>query len=354
MGASDFSLTNYTYHDIPLNQTDTSMSQFSIGSEEEFLIPVLKEILAINPNLKIMASPWSAPAWMKSNKSLIQGGSVNANYYRAYAKYFVKYIQAFQSNGIDIDAITIQNEPLYAAPYMSTEMSAQAQAEFIRTALGPAFTENNIKTKIVIYDHNWDRVDYPLSVLSDADARKYIAGTAFHCYGGNVAAMSQVQSQYPDKGIYFTECSGGDFSPGFSGNLAWNSENLIIGSPRNGAKTVLFWNLALDENHGPRNGGCQDCRGVITINSINNLISKNVEYYALGHSSKFLLPKAKRIETSDIRALGISQVAYLNLDGSKVLVVFNHQSTTQKIQVNDGNNSFNYSIESGSLITFKW
>jgi glucosylceramidase len=354
MGASDFSLTNYTYHDIPLNQTDTSMSQFSIGSEEEFLIPVLKEILAINPNLKIMASPWSAPAWMKSNKSLIQGGSVNANYYRAYAKYFVKYIQAFQSNGIDIDAITIQNEPLYAAPYMSTEMSAQAQAEFIRTALGPAFTENNIKTKIVIYDHNWDRVDYPLSVLSDADARKYIAGTAFHCYGGNVAAMSQVQSQYPDKGIYFTECSGGYFSPGFSGNLAWNSENLIIGSPRNGAKTVLFWNLALDENHGPRNGGCQDCRGVITINSINNLISKNVEYYALGHSSKFLLPKAKRIETSDIRALGISQVAYLNLDGSKVLVVFNHQSTTQKIQVNDGNNSFNYSIESGSLITFKW
>jgi glucosylceramidase len=354
MGASDFSLTNYTYHDIPLNQTDTAMSQFSLSSEEEFLIPVLKEILAINPNLKLMASPWSAPAWMKTNKSLIKGGSVNASYYAAYAKYFVKYVQAFKSNGIDIDAITIQNEPLYAAPYMSTEMSAQAQADFIKTALGPAFVANDIKTKIIIYDHNWDRIDYPLSILSDADARKYVAGTAFHCYGGNVAAMNQVQTQYPDKGIYFTECSGGDFSPGFSGNLAWNSENLIIGSPRNGAKTVLFWNLALDENHGPRNGGCQDCRGVVTVNSINSMISKNVEYYALGHSSKFLLPKAKRIETSDIRALGVSQVAYLNPDGSKVLVVFNHQSTSQKIQVNDGTNSFNYSIESGSLITFKW
>ncbi len=206
-------------------------------------------------------------------------------------------MQAFKANGIDIDAITIQNEPLYAAPYMSTEMSAQAQAEFIKTALGPAFEAAQIKTKIIIYDHNWDRVDYPLSVLSDADARKYVAGSAFHCYGGNVNAMNQVQTAYPDKGIYFTECSGGDFSPDFSNNLSWNSENLIIGSPRNGAKTVLFWNLALDENHGPRNGGCQDCRGVVTINSINKIVSKNVEYYALGHASKFLLPKAKRIET---------------------------------------------------------
>lgn len=354
MGASDFSLTNYTYNDIPLNQTDTGMIQFSISSEEEYLIPVLKEILQINSQVKIMASPWSAPAWMKSNKSLIQGGTVNANYYNSYALYFVKYIQAFKNHGINIDAITIQNEPLFAAPYMSTEMSAQAQASFIKTALGPAFAKYNIQTKIVIYDHNWDRVDYPLTVLSDAEARPYIAGSAFHCYAGNVNAMSQVLNQFPEKGIYFTECSGGEFSPNFSNNLAWNSENLMIGSPRNGAKTVLFWNLVLDENHGPRNGGCQDCRAVVTVNSINKFVSRNVEYFSLGHTSKFLQAHAKRIETSDIRSLGISQVAYINPDGTKVLVVFNHQTSNQKIQINDGTNSFVYTIDAGSLVTFKW
>jgi glucosylceramidase len=166
--------------------------------------------------------------------------------------------------------------------------------------------------------------------------------------------MSQVQNNYPDKGIYFTECSGGDFSSDFGNNLAWNAENLMIGSPRNGAKTVLFWNLALDENHGPKNGGCQDCRGVITINSGSQIIDKNVEYFLLGHASKFVQDKAKRLETMDSRAQGFSQIAYLNPDGTKVLLAYNHQSNTQKIQVTLNNQSFNYDIEAGALVTFKW
>ncbi|MFZ4796831.1 MAG: glycoside hydrolase family 30 protein [Bacteroidia bacterium] len=354
IGASDFSLNNFTYNDISLDQKDTALTSFSIATEEEYVIPVLKEILAINPNVQIMASPWSAPAWMKLNKSLIKGGKLDPTFYTTYANYFVKYINAFASYGININAITIQNEPLYAAPYLSLEMSALEQADFIKIAIGPAFTKNNIQTKIIIYDHNWDRPDYPLTVLADSAARKYISGTAFHCYGGNVSAMSQVSAQYPDKGIYFTECSGGEWSKNFGSNLAWNTENLIIGSPRNDAKNVLFWNLALDENFGPRNGGCQDCRGVISVNSINNQIQKNVEYYLLGHASKFVQFNAKRIVTADTRSAGISQVAYINTDGSKVLLAYNYQTISQKIQINENGKSFNYSIEPGSLVTFKW
>jgi glucosylceramidase len=354
IGASDFSLTNYTYNDIALDQKDTALASFSIATEEEYIIPVLKEILAINPNVQIMASPWSAPAWMKLNKSLTNGGRLDSTIYNTYANYFVKYINAFASYGITINTITIQNEPLYAAPYLSLEMSAQEQINFIKNAIGPAFAKNNIKTKILIYDHNWDRPDYPITVLADSAARQYISGTAFHCYAGSVGAMSQVSNQYPDKGIYFTECSGGEWAKDFGSNLAWNTENIIVGAPRNDAKNVLFWNLALDENFGPRNGGCQNCRGVIAVNSINNKIQKNIEYYLLGHASKFVLYNAKRIITADTRSAGISQVAYINTDGTKALLAYNHQSVSQKIQINENGKSFNYLIEPGSLVTFKW
>ena len=354
MGASDFSLSNFTYNDIDVNLQDTAMVNFSLATEDQYLVPVLKEILAINPDVKILGSPWSAPAWMKSNKKLIQGGKVQAQFYKAYAMYFVKYIQAFKDRGINIDAITIQNEPLYAAPYMSTEMSAYEQSTFIKEFLGPAFQKYGLLTKIIIYDHNWDRTDYPLATLADADARKYIAGSAFHCYGGNVSAMSQVANAYPDKGIYFTECSGGNWATDFGSNLEWNIENLIIGAPRNHAKTVLFWNLALDENFGPKNGGCQDCRGVVTVNSVTKNVDRNIEYFVLGHTSKFLKLNAELIETADTRNQGISNVAYLNTDGSKVMLAYNHLSTIKKVQVIVGDKYFNYSIQPGELITFVW
>jgi glucosylceramidase len=354
MGASDFSVANFTYDDIPTNQIDTDLVNFSISKDELEVIPVLKEILAIQPNLQLMASPWSGPAWLKTNKKLTNGGHVNTAYYKTYADYFVKYILAFKQHGITINAITIQNEPLYAAAYASLEMSAKEQADFIKNALGPALEKNNLLTKIIIYDHNWDRPDYPLEVLADADAYKYISGTAFHCYGGNVSAMTQVSNRYPDKGIYFTECSGGDFSPDFGNNLAWNTENLIVGSPRNNAKNVLFWNLALDENHGPKLNGCQDCRGVVTVNSTTGIVEKNVEYYILGHASKFVTRGAQRIETADTRNVGISQVAYINTDGSKALLAYNHLSTKQTIQIKFGTQSFTYAIDAGALVTFVW
>jgi glucosylceramidase len=352
IGASDFSRFNFTYNDLNVNQSDPAQENFDLSVEEEYLVPLLQRILAINPELKIMASPWSAPAWMKENESLQNGGHLKSDFQESYATYFVKYIQAMAARNIPIHAITIQNEPLYAAPYMSMEMSAEEQKVFIRDHLGPQFEANGIATKIIIYDHNWDVVDYPLDILEDATARQYVEGTAFHCYAGDVSAMSQVHDAHPGLGLYFTECSGGDFAPDYADNLSWNTENLIVGASRNWSKTVLFWNLALDQNHGPRNGGCQDCRGVVTINSTTGTVTKNEEYVLLGHIAKFVQPGGRRIETPGTRGQGISQVAFKNPDGTIVLIAFNHNSEKTTIQVDHNQNSFHYQMAAGMLTTF--
>ena len=352
IGASDFSLSDFTYNDLSVSQSDVPQDNFDLSIEDEYLIPLLQKIIAINPDIKIMATPWSAPAWMKENESLKNGGHLKNDLQESYATYFVKYIQAMAAKNIPIHSVTIQNEPLYAAPYVSMEMSAEEQKVFIRDYLGPQFEVNNIATKVIIYDHNWDNVNYSLSILNDATAKDYIEGTAFHCYAGDVSAMSQVHNVHPNRGIYFTECSGGDFAPDYASNLSWNTENLIVGATRNWSKTVLFWNLALDENSGPQNGGCQDCRGVVTINSVTKAITKNEEYVLLGHISKFVKPGAKRIETPNTRGQEISQAAFKNADGSIVVVAFNHNSEEQKVRFQYKQDVFNYKIEGGMLATF--
>lgn len=355
MGASDFSLSDYTYNDLPAGQTDTSMQSFSLGQDLQYLVPLLKEILLVAPDLKIMATPWTAPAWMKSNVSLTGGGKLKPSFYQAYASYFVRYLSEMNKQGIPISSITIQNEPLHEAAYPSLSMSASEQLEFIKSHLGPAMEVANLSTQIIIYDHNWDRTDYPLEILDDPQARKYVAGSAFHCYGGEVGAMSMVNQAYPDKGIYFTECSGGLWSQNFGNNLAWNTENLFVGAPRNWSKTVLLWNMALDENNGPQNGGCADCRGVITVNSNTAVLTKNVEYYLLGHTAKFIRPGACRVETPSTRNLGVSQVAFQNQDGSMALIAYNHLQNSISLSVNvDENKAFSYNLAAGSLVTFSW
>ncbi|MFK7934611.1 MAG: glycoside hydrolase family 30 beta sandwich domain-containing protein [Saprospiraceae bacterium] len=352
IGASDFSIADFTYNDLAAGESDIAQNNFNLSMEDEYLIPLLQKILTINPAIKIMASPWSAPAWMKENETLKGGGHLKTDFQASYANYFIKYIQAMEAKNIPIHAITIQNEPLYAAPYISMEMSAAEQKSFIRDHLGPQFEANNITTKIIIYDHNWDDINYPLEILNDAATKPYIAGTAFHCYAGDVSAMSQVYNAHPDAGIYFTECSGGDFAPDYGANLSWNSENLLMGATRNWAKAVLFWNLALDENSGPKNGGCDDCRAVVTINSSTKTVTKNEEYVLLGHITKFVQSGAKRIETRNARGEDISQVAFKNPTGSIVVVVFNHKEEPQKVQFQYQQDDFNYEIESGMLATF--
>jgi glucosylceramidase len=356
MGASDFSLSDFTYDDMPSGQTDFNLEQFSLAQDLDDIVPVLKEIIAINPSIKLMASPWSPPAWMKTNSSL-KGGRLKDECYDVYADYFVKYISEMQSLGITIDAVTPQNEPLYfTASYPCMEMQADQQANFIKHNLGPKFLAGSVSTKIIIYDHNWDNTDYSISILDDADAAKYVAGTAFHAYAGNVSAMSTVRGAHPEKGIYFTEISGGGWATDFSSNLVWFMNNIFLGGTWNWSKNALLWNLALDQNSGPQNNGCSNCRGVITINSSTGAITKNEEYYSLGQISKFVRPRAERVSTIvPVNLTKITAVAFQNFDGSKVLVVCNSdESNSSEFCVRQGNKYFKYILPFKSVVSFIW
>ncbi|RYY53213.1 MAG: glucosylceramidase, partial [Chitinophagaceae bacterium] len=288
IGASDLSSSTFTYNDLPAGQTDPTLAGFTLSQDQTTLVPLLKEILAINPAIKILGSPWSAPLWMKDKNSFV-GGHLKPEYYAAYAQYFVKYIQAMKDQGITIDAITPQNEPLHGGNNPSMEMSAAQQADFIGNHLGPAFQAAAITTKIIIYDHNCDRPDYPIEVLNNATAKAFINGSAFHLYGGDISALSYVHGMYPDKAVYFTE----QYTPSngsFDGDLKWHLKNVIIGSMRNWSRVALEWNLANNGTFGPNTpGGCTVCKGAITIPAPGSY-QKNVGYYIVAHASKFVPP----------------------------------------------------------------
>ncbi len=339
IGASDLSASTFTYDDMPAGQTDVALTQFSIDKERQDLVPVLKKIIAINPTIKILGSPWSPPTWMKTNNSFI-GGSLKPEYYAVYAQYFVKYIQAMKAEGIAIDAITPQNEPLYGGNNPSMLMQPAEQADFIKNHLGPAFQAASLTTKIIAYDHNADRPDYPLTVLSDAGARQYTDGSAFHLYGGSITALTQVHNSYPDKNVYFTEqWTGG---PGnFPDDLKWHIQNLIIGATRNWSKNVLEWNLAADPTYQPM--------GALTIG---NTITRNVSYYIVAHASKFVRPGSVRIGSTQTTTL--STVAFKNPEGKKVLIVLNIGTSPEVFNIKFNGKIVTTSLNNGAAGTFVW
>lgn len=355
IGASDFSLSDYTYDDMPSGQTDFDLEHFSLDDDREDLIPVLKEILQISPAINLMGSPWSPPAWMKTNGNL-KGGRLKTDSYSVYADYFVKYLEEMALEGINIASITPQNEPLhYTANYPCMEMQPSEQLNFIKNHLGPKFQAQGINTKIIIYDHNWDNTNYAISILNDPLARAYISGSAFHAYAGEVSAMTTVHNAHPDKDLYFTEISGGAWATDFGSNLMWNMQNIFIGTTLNWSKNVLLWNLALDQNWGPQNNGCGDCRGVVTINSASGLITNNVEFYSIAHFSKFVKPGAVRISTNVSQTLtNAGAVAFQNADGSKAIIVCNYSSNDKSFSVKQGKNNFSYSIAPQSVVTIVW
>jgi glucosylceramidase len=348
IGASDMSEVPYTYDDLPSGQTDVTLAHFSLSSEMTYLIPLLKEIIAINPDIKILGSPWSAPIWMKTNTSFV-GGSLDVAYYEAYANYFVKYIQGMAAEGIRIDAVTMQNEPLNPYNNPSMSMSSTQQANFLRNHLGPAFTAAGITSKILLYDHNCDVTSYPLSVLADPGARAYADGSAFHLYGGSITALTEVHDAYPDKNIYFTEqytSSTGDFG----GDLNWHLKNLIIGATRNWSRNVLEWNLANDASMGPHTmGGCSTCLGALTISTN---ITRNVSYYIIAHASKFVRPGSVRIN-SNIDG-NLQNVAFQRPDGKKVLIVLNDSGESQAFNIRYKDKIVTTALGGGSVATFVW
>ncbi|MBB1285105.1 glucosylceramidase [Flavisolibacter sp. BT320] len=348
MGASDLSTTVYTYNDMPAGQTDPSLQNFSLRKDLSKVVPVLKQILAINPAIKILASPWTPPSWMKSNNSP-KGGSLLPEYYSAYASYFVKYIQAMKAEGITIDAITPQNEPLHPENNPSMYMSAEQQATFIKSHLGPAFQNAGITTKIIIYDHNCDNTQYPISILQDPAANAFVDGSAFHLYAGDISALSTVHNAFPNKNVYFTEqytASNGDFG----GDLKWHMKNVIIGAMRNWSRNALEWNLANDpafSMHTP--GGCTTCKGALTIGGS---ISRNVSYYIVAHASKFVPPGSVRIGSNNVGSL--YSVAFKRPDGKKVLIVLNDGSSQQNFNISFGDRWTTPSLEGGAVGTFVW
>jgi glucosylceramidase len=348
IGASDMSAAPYTYDDIASGQTDVPLAHFSLSSEMTYLIPLLKEINAINPDIKILGSPWSAPVWMKTNNNFV-GGSLDVAYYEAYANYFVKYVQGMAAEGIKIDAITMQNEPLNPYNNPSMEMSSAQQANFLRNHLGPVFADSGINTKIILYDHNCDVTSYPLSILADPGARAYADGSAFHLYGGSINALTEVHDAYPDKNIYFTEqytSSTGDFG----GDLNWHLKNLIIGATRNWSRNVLEWNLANNSSMGPHTmGGCSTCLGALTIGAT---ITRNVSYYIIAHASKFVRPGSVRINSNIAGSL--QNVAFQRPDGKKVLVVLNESGDSQTFNIRYKDKIVTTALGGGSVATFVW
>jgi len=379
MGASDFvDGPFYTYDDLPAGSTDYGMRHFSVEHDRQQILPLLRQALALNPALKVIATPWSPPAWMKTSGSLIGGRLIDdPRIYDAYAQYFVKFIQAYQRAGVPIYAVTLQNEPQNRNPnaYPGMDMPVAQEAKLV-DALGPALQRAGLHTKLLGYDHNWSEhpndiastppgedpeVDYPFDLLR-SDAAQWLAGTAFHCYSGDQSRQTDLHNAFPDKEIWFTECSGshGPTDPPaqvFSDTLKWHARNLVLGVTRNWGQSVVNWNLALDPSGGPHNGGCGTCTGVLTVGP-GQTVTRDAEYYTLGHLARFVRPGAVRIASSSFGTTGwngqIMDAAFRNPDGSIALVAHNENDDPRSLAVAEGDASFDYTLPGGALATFTW
>ena len=357
ISSSDMNASVYSYDDLAPDQTDVPMAHFSLAPDQDTVIPIMKQILAIVPHgpggaqLKTLASPWSAPLWMKTNGAA-QGGVLLPKYFPAYATYLTKYVEGMKAEGIPIDTLTIQNEPLNEKNTPSMLMLSPEQAVFIKENLGPDFRKAGIKTGIVLYDHNLDHPLYPLSILRDPAAAKYVAGSGFHLYGGTVDAMTEVHNEFPTKNIYFTEQSITQRDNTAPMNISHPVAEVMIGVSRNWSKNILLWNLAADSNNGPHtdNGGCGSCSGALTIDGDN--VRRNVAYYTLAQVSKFVPPGSVRIDSNDLDTL--PNVAFRTPEGKKVLVVSNITDTPQTFDVHTGAKTFTSTLPAGNVATYVW
>jgi glucosylceramidase len=351
IGSSDMNDHAYSYDDMPPGQTDEDLSHFSLSPDEATVIPVLKEILAIEPKIRILGSPWSAPAWMKSNDD-VRGGELKPECYGAYAQYLVKYIEGMQAEGIPLTAITVENEPLNPKNTPSMVMFADEEDTFIGKYLGPAMQAAGLKTEIQVYDHNPDVPSYPLSILGDPVAGKYVAGTAFHLYGGSSSTLSDVHNQYPNKNLYLTEQSVTQWPGSATIDIAEPVSEVLIGATRNWSRNVLLWNLAADPNAGPHtgNGGCSGCFGAITLDG--DKATLNVAYYALAHFSKFVRPGSVRIGSNELEQLATA--AFLTPEGKVVLVVANTGNFPKSYVIEYHRNFLKSTVPSESVETYVW
>ena len=361
MGASDFAVGQaYSYDDQPAGQTDPDLSDFSIGHDRAYILPRLREALRLNPRMALMATPWSAPGWMKDSDSMITGSLLPA-YHQAYADYFAHFIKAYQDAGIPTHYVSMQNEPLYEpGDYPGMRVFPDQAGTFIAGHLAPTLQRAGLDdTKILGYDHNWDITDYPEAMYSNSQVAQHVAGTAWHCYAGEVVAQSVSHNNYPHAQAFQTECSGGDWQR-LIGDPFELTMASVIGVPRNWGQSVVLWNLALDADHGPFIGGCTNCRGVVTVNS-DGTVTKELDYWALGHASKFVQPGAVRIASSQHPTTnqrgggrGLTNVAFRNPDGSSVLIAHNATARPLTFNIQVGHRHVPATLAAGAAATYRW
>ena len=349
IGASDLDAHVFSYDDLPIGKTDSLLQHFNLSEDTLHLIPILKKAIAINPKLKIIASPWSPPIWMKTNAASM-GGHLLEKYYATYANYFVKYIQAMKQKGININAITLQNEPEHGGNNPSLLMDATEQATFLAKYVGPQLNAAHLKTEVILFDHNADHPNYPISILNNAAAKKFASGSAFHLYLGSETALSEVHKSHPDKKILFTEQWTGAKGE-FGGDLMWHLEHIVIGAINNWTAAVIEWNLAADAMFNPHTpGGCTECKGAFTIQGDD--VSRNVSYYIIGQASKF-------IPVGSIRAALQSNNAAIKTTGfvlpnGKNAGLFVNTGGDIKLTLMDGKKQINFEMPAQSATTIVW
>lgn len=370
IGCSDFSMEDYTCCDEP------GIENFAMHElDKRDLYPILREILAINPGIRIMGSPWTCPRWMKVDNltdlnpyESWTSGQLNPKYYQDYAAYFVKWVQEMEFEGFPIESVTVQNEPLNRGNSASLYMTWQEQRDFIRDALGPAFRRAGLDTKIICFDHNYnydinkpenaDQWGYPLKIYEDPEAAQYVDGAAYHAYGGEVSEMGRVHGERPDKNLYFTEMSIGEWGRGydFGRDLMWNMREVCLGTINRFCKAVIMWNYMLDYNHAPyRPGGCGMCLGAIDIDPQDYVgMRRNSHYYTMAHLSKVIDPGAFRIGSSGETPEGIHYSAFVNPDGSRSVVLLNDGDAERRIGVRDDRRSFVSVLPPRSVTSCRW
>jgi glucosylceramidase len=347
LGSSDLARSSYSYDDTCCNLND-----FSLNRDVD-VMALTKQAKSLNPALKVMASPWSSPAWMKDNNSFNQGW-LQAQYYGMYADYFVKYIQGYAAQGVKIDYVTPQNEPTCCAGYPSMNWNASGLQYFVKSNLLPAFHNAGLATKVLVHDWNWDVYNtYAAPLVNDPTIRNdpNFGGIAWHGYGGDVGMQTTVHNQYPNVNAYDTEHSGGTW---ISNQQDEDMRNLIDYT-RNWGRSWIKWSLAVDQNMGPHNGGCSTCTGLITVHNgdgRSGQVDYTIEYYTMGHLTKFVKPGAVRIDSTANGS--VPNVAWKNPDGSKALIAYNATGGNQSIKVNWGGQSFTYTLPTKTSATFTW
>lgn len=376
IGASDLNSFVFSYDDLAPGETDFELKRFDLGQDRKDVIPVLKEILAIAPGIKILGSPWSAPAWMKTNNN-VRGGALAERCYGVYAQYLVRYVEEMRKEGIAIDAITIQNEPLNSKNTPSMQWQVGQQLVFLRDHLYPAFTKAGLKTKVILFDHNCDRPDYPLTLLSDPVISRFADGSGFHHYGGDIAAMGLVHLARPDKNVYFTEQMIIEKPGSPTIDIAATVKRMIIDTSRNWSRNVILWNLAADPENKPHtdNGGCPMCQGGVTLDK--DAVSINLAYYTIAHASKFVRPGSVRIGSTapEDKAIGLTEdeerpgvkrmavidgarvlpnVAFRTPDGKIVLVVANDTQSVNGFAIQYRGEVANIRLSPGAVGTYIW